>query len=85
MTRPHVKKMKVCMLHLDRLIALKGEEVAIREMRKHAAWYLKGLPKNAKIRNKIMELESRDTMEQVLMGYVLELEAKQDSKEIAVG
>ncbi|WP_408008905.1 tRNA dihydrouridine synthase DusB [Pseudalkalibacillus sp. A8] len=71
------EKMKVCMLHLDRLIALKGEDVAIKEMRKHAVWYLKGLPKNAKVRNKIMELESRDLMEQVLMDYVEEVEAKQ--------
>ncbi|MCF6411891.1 tRNA dihydrouridine synthase DusB [Pseudalkalibacillus salsuginis] len=71
------EKMKVCMLHLDRLISLKGEDVAIKEMRKHAAWYLKGLPKNAKVRNQIMELESRDLMEQVLMDYVEEVEAKQ--------
>lgn len=47
------EKMDVCQLHLDRLIALKGENIAVREMRKHAAWYLKGIHGNGKIRNAI--------------------------------
>ena len=39
---PQVReKMAVCKLHLDRLIDLKGENVAVREMRKHAAWAVK--------------------------------------------
>ena len=37
------EKMDVCVLHMDRLIALKNENIAVREMRKHAAWYLKGV------------------------------------------
>ncbi|WLD93491.1 tRNA dihydrouridine synthase DusB [Alkalihalobacillus sp. AL-G] len=71
------EKIKVCMLHYDRLIALKGEDIAMKEMRKHAAWYLKGLPKNAKVRNKINELDTRQELEQVLFDYVQEVEAKQ--------
>ncbi len=43
MDEPSVReKMDVCVLHMDRLIALKNENVAVREMRKHASWYLKG-------------------------------------------
>ena len=30
--------------HMDRLIDLKGERVAMMEMRNHMAWYMKGLP-----------------------------------------
>lgn len=57
---PTIKeKMDVCKLHLDRLIALKGEYVAVREMRKHAAWYLKGIRGNGKIRNAINECLTR--------------------------
>lgn len=33
------EKIDVCMRHMDRLIRLKNEKVAIREMRKHASWY----------------------------------------------
>lgn len=45
------EKIEVCKLHLGRLIALKGEKIAVREMRKHAAWYLKGIRGSGRIRN----------------------------------
>ncbi|MNW70649.1 hypothetical protein D3C74_500510 [compost metagenome] len=35
---------------MDRLISLKGEAVAVREMRKHLAWYLKGMKAAARVR-----------------------------------
>lgn len=36
--------------HLELMVAHKGEKVAVREMRKHLAWYLKGLPGAARAR-----------------------------------
>lgn len=60
MGEPSVQeKMDVCKLHLERLIALKGEYVAVREMRKHAAWYLKGIHGNAKVRNAVNECDTK--------------------------
>jgi nifR3 family TIM-barrel protein len=52
------EKMDVCLLHFERLMALKGEHVAVREMRKHASWYLKGIRGNGKARNLINQTES---------------------------
>lgn len=52
------EKMDVCLLHFERLVALKGEYVAVREMRKHASWYLKGIRGNGKARNLINQTES---------------------------
>ena len=46
--------------HFDKLIELKGEHVAIREMRSHAAWYTKGLTGGAEIRNKFNRAASVD-------------------------
>ncbi|WP_088105907.1 tRNA dihydrouridine synthase DusB [Halalkalibacter urbisdiaboli] len=69
------EKIDVCMIHLDRLIDLKGENVAVREMRKHAAWYLKGLRGNGRIRDKINSFETRDDVATTLYTYVDELEA----------
>lgn len=46
--------------HLDMLVALKGEYIAIREMRRHAAWYTKGLPYAAELRLKLNQAESRE-------------------------
>lgn len=49
--------------HLEMLVSYKGEETGIREMRKHIAWYLKGMRNSALIRDKIFKLS---TVQQVL-------------------
>ncbi|OEG00321.1 tRNA dihydrouridine synthase DusB [Vulcanibacillus modesticaldus] len=69
------EKIDVAFVHLDKLIELKGELLGVKEMRKHAGWYLKGLPQAAKVREMINKIESKDEMKQLLMGYVKELEA----------
>jgi nifR3 family TIM-barrel protein len=78
MDEPTVReKMDVCILHLDRLIALKNEDIAVREMRKHAAWYLKGVRGNASVRNAINECNTRDELAGVLNGLAAEVEEKE--------
>ena len=62
--------MKVAILHMDRLIALRNEQVAVREMRKHMAWYLKGLPGAARIKDKIMDETSRNGLVEILEDYI---------------
>ena len=44
------------------IIALKGEHVAVKEMRKHMAWYLKGMTGAARVKDVIMEMLKRDEM-----------------------
>ena len=46
------ERAEVMSRHFEKLIKLKGENVAIREMRSHAAWYTKGLTGGAELRNK---------------------------------
>lgn len=76
MGEPSVReKMDVCILHLDRLIALKNEDVAVREMRKHAAWYLKGVKGNAKVRNAVNECNTRDQLVTLLNDLVTDVES----------
>ncbi|MEX2105093.1 MAG: tRNA-dihydrouridine synthase, partial [Bacilli bacterium] len=64
------EKIEVALIHMDRLIESRGEKVAIREMRKHAAWYLKGLRGSAQVREIINLQETRLDMERVLLDYV---------------
>jgi len=79
------EKIDVCMLHLDRLIDLKNEHVAVREMRKHAAWYLKGIRGNSKARNDINECNTRAEMADVLYQLVEETEKKEvERKQVQV-
>jgi nifR3 family TIM-barrel protein len=68
------EKMKIAILHMDRLIALRGEEVAVREMRKHAAWYLKGLPDSAKLKDIVNRATTRDEMAGYLLSFAEEVE-----------
>lgn len=80
MPEPTVReKIDVCMLHLDRLIDLKNESVAVREMRKHAAWYLKGVRGNASVRNGINACNTREDLANVLGAFVEKVEAKQQT------
>ncbi|RAK16534.1 tRNA-U20-dihydrouridine synthase [Anoxybacillus vitaminiphilus] len=78
------EKIDVCILHLDRLIALKNEHIAVKEMRKHAAWYLKGIRGNAKIRNAINECSTREELVSLLTNFAAEVEEKQQSSAQAV-
>ena len=79
-SEPSVReKMDVCKLHLDRLVALKGEKTAVREMRKHAAWYLKGIRGHAIVRNAVNTTETRDELVNLLDEFTLQAEAKEQS------
>ncbi|MBM7569283.1 tRNA dihydrouridine synthase DusB [Paenibacillus sacheonensis] len=64
------EKMDVAILHMDRLVNLKGEFTAVREMRKHLAWYLKGIPGGARVKDVIMEETTRDKMVSILGQFV---------------
>ncbi|MDQ0216171.1 nifR3 family TIM-barrel protein [Oikeobacillus pervagus] len=83
MGEPSVReKIDVCILHLDRLISLKNERIAVREMRKHAAWYLKGIRGNAKARNMINECETREQLVDLLNNLVEEVEKRETESQV---
>ena len=46
-----------------------GERVGIREMRKHVAWYIQGLPGCARMREQINRTQSLEDMERLLRAY----------------
>ncbi|MEW9031917.1 MAG: tRNA dihydrouridine synthase DusB [Planifilum fimeticola] len=71
------EKVEIALLHMDRLIALRGEEVAVREMRKHASWYLKGLRGAARVKDRVNEQTTREGMARVLWEFVEQLEGEQ--------
>ena len=48
--------------HISLLVLDKGEYVGVREARKHVAWYIKGLPGSASMRNRVNLAESREQM-----------------------
>ena len=48
--------------HFNDLLELKGEYVAVREMRKHVGWYLKGVPGAAAFRGRINQISRGDVL-----------------------
>lgn len=64
------EKIAMCIRHLDMLLEFKDEKFAVQEMRKHAAWYLKGMTGAALVRNDIMRTNTRDEMTDVLLRFL---------------
>ena len=65
--RPAKEMRKNAMLRHARLqIEFKGKYLGIREMRKHVAWYTKGMEGSAKLREAINRVESYDELEELL-------------------
>lgn len=48
--------------HAGLLLSCKGEYVAVREMRKHVAWYTAGYPHSARLRRMVNEMETYDEL-----------------------
>lgn len=63
-------KVKMAIYHLDKTCKYKGESIGVREMRKHIAWYIKGMPSANEVKNKINTIEELDEMKQVLFEYL---------------
>lgn len=64
------ERIQVCLRHMDLLVDFKGETIGIREMRKHAAWYIKGLRNSAELRNVINIQDTVTGMRGVLLDYL---------------
>ena len=52
--------------HLELACSFKGETVAIREMRKHLAWYTRGMRGAARIREVINQATTRQQIDSIL-------------------
>ena len=60
------ERARVILRHLDLLVGYKGAYIGIREMRKHAAWYTRGLKGSAELRERFNRAASKDEFVQIL-------------------
>lgn len=56
--------------HAKRLIALKGEHIALIEMRTHAAWYLKLIPQTKQYRVAIVSIKSFEELQKIALAIL---------------
>ncbi len=72
---PVIERMLIMLKHIEKLCEYKGERIGIREARKHAAWYTKGLRGAAEYRAKMSSIESMDDLKYIA-GEFIELSQK---------
>ena len=63
------EKIHMAIRHMKNMIMVKGEYRGILEMRKHIAWYLKGMRNSAEIRKTINTINSQREMEETLITF----------------
>lgn len=62
---PIEERMAVMIKHIKKLCEYKGDYIGMREARKHAAWYIKGIRGAAALRQEIGALESMEQLEAI--------------------
>lgn len=66
---PEPDKEHICQMilrHAQMQVQLKGENMGIKEMRKHIAWYTAGLPHSAAVRRQCNQVETMEELEKLL-------------------
>ena len=67
MAKPSYGELRETILRHGKMeLELKGEYTAVREMRKHIAWYTTGYPNSAALRRHINEMESFDDLQEAV-------------------
>lgn len=66
------EKINTCLRHLELICEIKGEQTGVKEMRKHTAWYLKGIKNSNEIKNKINSIKTKVGLEELLIGFLQE-------------
>ena len=67
------EKIEMALYHLKQTTLLKGEVTGLKEMRKHIAWYLKGMPGSSTIKAEIFKLDNAEDVNKMLHSYLIEL------------
>ena len=69
---PVSEKMRVMIKHIETLCQYKGDYVGMREARKHAGWYTKGLRGAANYRRELGTLENMEQLQEIAYKICLE-------------
>lgn len=67
------ERVDMCIEHYKRSIKYNGEDKAVREMRKHVGWYIRGLGNNKEIKDKVNYEKSSEKVLEILLEYKYQL------------
>jgi len=77
------ERLEAGLRHLAMMVRSVGPDCAAREMRKHVAWYVKGLPNSARVREQVNRTRGVDEMADLLRLYLEELRDRSPEDTIA--
>ncbi len=67
---PVIQRMSIMLKHIEKICEYKGEYVGIREARKHAAWYTKGIYGAANYRARIGLINSIEELREIALQLI---------------
>ena len=63
------EKLDTILKHINLAVKTKGEDIGIKEMRKHLSAYIKGLPKSSEAREKINRIDTKSELEKYIKEF----------------
>lgn len=67
-----VEKFNMIFYHLDKLVELKSEKVALLEIRSHSAWYLKGISNTSELKKDIYKAKTIEEFKNIVRKFILD-------------
>lgn len=64
------EKISMILRHMDMLLKCKGDHIGICEMRKHIAWYIRGMRNAAAIKEQVFRISGKDEIIALLHEYM---------------
>lgn len=61
------EKLEILLKHFSKILTYKGVQIGVNEIRKHAAWYLKGIRRAAEYRHEVMSTQDPRDMEAIFI------------------
>ena len=69
----YAERIEMIKKHLNYLMEIKPEEVAVKEMRMHLGYYLKGMPKSKEVKEAIFKVLKKEEFNKILDDYLFEI------------
>lgn len=63
------EKLRIIKKHIELELIEKPEITAIREIRKHIAWYTKNMPNSSEFRNEINKIENKEELIKIVIKF----------------
>ncbi len=68
-----LEKIDMMLKHFEYLLKIKPEGIAVKEIRSHVAWYLKGIKNSVSVKTQIFKCTTKEQVQDILLNFRKEL------------